>query len=195
MTEKSIIDVYKPKATRSVFKYGEVMRWLGAKYEFDQHNFSNYDGRHFDRWRDAKGYAQHGYNTPEEVKRSQAMFTEYSNDPKGLPMEPERQNFWHWIIDHIGLDTVVHKKSFVLHVADILGKHDTEVAPTLQAEKDENYKAMIATLERVAPEGFAKMFQQQNKPPKADLPDFVKTVLGYLRTEFGDTIKFKVEST
>lgn len=179
----------KPVPVRGVLKYDDVIAFLEAKYGFNQYNVSNYDGKHFERWYTAKGLTREQVNAT--IKTSQDYFKQYSDDPAGLDKEPENQNFWHWILFHVGLDEMRRKKPFIFEVGKVLDSYDNDVAPQQQLVMDAHRELMLATLNRFAPAEFAKGWVQQNKPKKATLPDYVVKVLGYMRSEFGDTLKMR----
>lgn len=179
----------KPIPVKGVLKYDEVIAFLEAKYGFNQYNVSNDDGRHFERWYTAKGLTREQVNA--NIKSSQDYFRQYSDDPEGLDKEPEKQNFWHWILFHVGMEEMRRKKPFVFEVGKVLDNHDTDVAPQQQVAMDAQRELILATLNRFTPAEFAKGWLQQNKPKKATLPAYVSKVLGHMRSEFGDTLKMR----
>lgn len=184
----------KPTSVRGVLKYGDVIQYLEAKYDFDQYNYGKHDGRDFDRWCDAKGYTERKKDPAGKHRSSsQIWFTEYRKDPNGMAMEPPRENFWHWMLSIIGIDAVKTTKPFVLPVGRLLDIYDTEIAPLLQLHYDKNYETMVELIKaQVADPDLQEAALQDYPKIDAKIPAYARQVLSYMREEFGEILKMRV---
>lgn len=185
--------VVKPTAIEGVYSYDLVIAYLEATYGFDQYNFSMDEGRHYDKWCDARGYTERKKD-PEGKHRSssQIWFAEYRNDPEGMDKEPPIENFWHWLLEFIGRDNVMAKTPFTLPVGRMLDTWDTEVAPVMQLLYDKQNAAVVAGIERAIPDPeVRRQVLQSYKPKSALLPGYVTSIMTYMRREFGETVKLR----
>lgn len=184
----------KPEPANGVFSYDTVIAYLENRYGFNQHNFSMNEHLHYDNWCDARGYTNRKKD-PEGKHRSssQIWFAEYRNDPEGLDKEPPVEDFWHWLLDFLGADKVFAKVPFQLPVGRMFDSWDTDVAPIMQVLYDKQNAAIIAGIERtVTDPEIRKQVLQTFKPKSATLPVYVKSILGYMRAEFGEILQITV---
>lgn len=181
--------IEKPAAIKGVFSYDDVMKYLEVKYNFDQYNVSKNEDRHFDRWCDARGYTKKKKDSAGNYRSSsQIWWAEYQNDPEGMEKEPPQENFWHWLLQMVGMEKVTGGKPFDLPVGRLLDHYDTEIAPLLQPLYDKQYEASVEVIKRAVPPEHHRALLLMHKPKKAELPDFAKKVLSHIRTDFGDTL-------
>lgn len=181
-------DAIRPELTNGVLDFSAAISWLEQKYDFNHRDYAG-SHRHFDDWCNLKGY---GKKDPQGNSRSgsQLWFAEYQKDSNGECKCPPYENFWHWLADY-PFNPVKKGKTYKVDLDYWLGEFAEVDAPALQSQSDDIFaKAMVAARSMVSPELLAE-YGQATKIPKV-FPEFVKTILGYFKAEWGSKLKIKI---
>lgn len=181
MSNKAI----RPELREGVLDFSEAISWLEQKYCFSHRDYAKSHG-HFDLWCDQKGYGQ---IDPAGQHRggSQIWFAEYKQDAEGDCKRPRYQDFWHWLIDY-AFAPIKKGKTYPLDLDFWLGEFAENLAPELQALSDKAFAEAMSKVRRMASPEFFAEYSRSNKAPEV-FPEFVKTILGYFKAEWGSKLK------
>ena len=175
----------EPAAKGGRISYYDMMAYLEQKYGFKSGDFFNSHDYYY-VW-----CAKHGEKKyPKEVSEQQRIFREFNEAPDGAAIEPEYANFWHWMLDLQRGDSPMFKSmtAMSLNIPKILATYDDENRAR-QERENTNMQAGLALALALIPADMRQMAIQQHKPKEAGLRPFVKTILGYIQTEFGNVVK------
>jgi len=170
--------------------YHHAIAYLEAKFGFDSRDYWG-SGHHYAAWCERNGKPE----IRDSVEQEQRRFKEYCSAPDGNSVCPPYEDFWHWLRDLTRLTPSPELPDFFrLDIPDVLATYDQLVAPQL-GEVQERQRQLWQALKdgshpsaQLIPEELREMTLRMYAPKDTTLRPFVRTILGYFKTEFGDVV-------
>jgi hypothetical protein len=171
---------------KGVLPYSDVIAYLEQRYDFNADDFRGAK-KFFGQWCERRGYA---YRQADGAQQ-QAWFQEFMVDPQGERAEPPMEKFWHWLLDFMSPPGCFKvPKTFKLDIDKVLQQYDKDIAPE-RALRAAGALQAADSVRAQLPAEFQQALdkQMQSIVSGIALPDFVRTILGHMKAEYGPKLK------